>query len=87
MPLIDYAHSDGCSITGGYVYRGSAIPEIAGRYFYSDFCGGWLRSFFVAGGNATSESTGTCLGRQHPVIRCRFRERTLRADGAAIYSC
>ena len=55
MPLIDYAHGDGCSITGGYVYRGSAIPEIAGRYFYSDFCSGWLRSFFVAGGNATEQ--------------------------------
>lgn len=53
MPLIDYDHSDGCSITGGYVYRGSAIPEIAGRYFYSDFCSGWLRSFFVANGTAT----------------------------------
>ncbi len=52
MPLIDYDHGDGCSITGGYVYRGSALPEIAGRYFYSDFCNGWLRSFFVANGAA-----------------------------------
>jgi glucose/arabinose dehydrogenase len=52
MPLIDYDHGDGCSITGGYVYRGSALPEIAGRYFYSDFCNGWLRSFLVAGGVA-----------------------------------
>jgi hypothetical protein len=34
------------------VYRGSALPEIAGRYFYSDFCNGWLRSFLVAGGVA-----------------------------------
>ena len=53
MPLIDYDHGDGCSVTGGYVYRGSALPEVAGRYFYSDFCGGWLRSFFVAQGAAT----------------------------------
>jgi glucose/arabinose dehydrogenase len=53
MPLIDYDHSEGCSITGGYVYRGSALPEVAGRYFYSDFCGGWLRSFFVVGGAAS----------------------------------
>ena len=39
--------STGCSITGGMVYRGSAIPEIAGQYFFSDFCGGWLRSVTV----------------------------------------
>ncbi len=52
MPLIDYDHSDGCSITGGYVYRGSALPEIAGRYFYSDFCNGWLRSLLVTDGAA-----------------------------------
>lgn len=56
VPVIDYDHGDGCSITGGYVYRGSALPEIAGRYFYSDFCKGWLRSFLVAGG-AASERT------------------------------
>jgi glucose/arabinose dehydrogenase len=52
LPLIDYDHGNGCSITGGYVYRGSALPEIAGRYFYSDYCNGWLRSFLVAGGTA-----------------------------------
>ncbi len=52
MPLVDYDHGDGCSITGGYVYRGSALPEIAGHYFYSDFCNGWLRSMLVAGGVA-----------------------------------
>ncbi len=52
MPLIEYDHGDGCSITGGYVYRGTALPEIAGHYFYTDFCKGWLRSFLVAGGVA-----------------------------------
>jgi glucose/arabinose dehydrogenase len=50
MPLVEYDHGDGCSITGGYVYRGAALPEVAGRYFYSDFCDGWLRSFLVANG-------------------------------------
>ena len=34
------AISDGCSITGGYVYRGSAVPAAAGRYFYGDYCSG-----------------------------------------------
>ena len=44
MPVLDYDHNQGCSITGGYVYRGSAVPELQGRYFYSDFCSGFLRS-------------------------------------------
>ena len=56
MPLLDYDHRDGCSITGGYVYRGAALPEITGRYFYSDFCGGWLRSFLATGGVATEQT-------------------------------
>src|SRR5690606_22867796 len=41
----EYSHDDGCSITGGRVYRGTAIPELVGTYFYSDWCGGWLRRF------------------------------------------
>ena len=53
MPVLDYGHDNGCSITGGYVYRGALLPEVAGRYFYSDFCNGWLRSFLVVNGAAT----------------------------------
>lgn len=53
LPVLDYDHSQGCSISGGYVYRGSAIPELQGTYFYSDFCSGWVRSFKYAGGAAT----------------------------------
>ncbi len=47
LPQITYGRSDGCSITGGYVYRGSATVA-RGQYFYSDFCSGWLRSVTVA---------------------------------------
>jgi hypothetical protein len=53
LPVLEYDHSAGCSITGGYVYRGSAIPDLRGRYFYSDFCTGFLRSFRLAIGQAT----------------------------------
>ena len=47
LPVLEVEHGDAgtCSITGGLVYRGSAIPEIDGHYFYSDYCGGYLRSF------------------------------------------
>jgi glucose/arabinose dehydrogenase len=43
-PITEYSHAEGCSVTGGFVYRGAAIPELTGHYFYSDFCSGFLRS-------------------------------------------
>ena len=53
IPVLEYDHAGGnCSVTGGFVYRGSAIPEIAGHYFYGDYCGGWVRSFRYANGAA-----------------------------------
>ncbi len=39
-PVSEYSHSEGNSITGGYVYRGSAIPELVGRYVFSDYGSG-----------------------------------------------
>jgi glucose/arabinose dehydrogenase len=44
-PIVWYSHGDGCSITGGHVYRGAALAGLQGTYFYSDYCSGWLRSF------------------------------------------
>jgi len=55
LPVLDYDHSQGCSITGGFVYRGAAIPEIRGVYFYSDYCSGFLRSFRLSGGAAADQ--------------------------------
>lgn len=53
LPAFEYEHGsnsvNGCSITGGFVYRGSAIPGLQGRYFYSDYCRGFLKSFLASG--------------------------------------
>lgn len=45
LPVAEYDHGQGCSITGGHVYRGDAIPELRGQYLFSDFCSGFIRSF------------------------------------------
>jgi glucose/arabinose dehydrogenase len=40
LPVAEYDHGQGCSITGGFVYRGQAYPRIQGVYIYADFCSG-----------------------------------------------
>lgn len=56
-PITQYLHTGGrCSITGGYVYRGCAIPEAYGHYFYGDYCTGEIFSFRYAG-NTILDST------------------------------
>ncbi|HEX5819728.1 MAG TPA: PQQ-dependent sugar dehydrogenase [Gemmatimonadales bacterium] len=55
-PVLDYTHDDGCSITGGYAYRGRALAGLEGNYFYGDFCGGWVRSVRVVNGRVTQET-------------------------------
>lgn len=56
-PVITYRHDDegGCSVTGGEIYRGSAIPALKGRYVYGDFCSGTLWS-------VEPDATGTGVG-------------------------
>ncbi|MFI5324468.1 MAG: PQQ-dependent sugar dehydrogenase, partial [Thermodesulfobacteriota bacterium] len=55
IPIFDYTHSGGnCAIMGGYVYRGAAIPDIEGTYFFADFCTGEIWSF-VRSGNTVSQ--------------------------------
>ncbi|HKK09166.1 MAG TPA: PQQ-dependent sugar dehydrogenase [Gemmatimonadota bacterium] len=64
-PVLEYGHDQGCSITGGMVYRGDAMPELDGTYFYSDYCSGWLRSFRYRAGSVTDERSWSVgdLGR------------------------
>lgn len=50
QPVYEYDHGEGCSITGGHVYRGAAIPELQGHYFFADWCGGWIRSLVIEDG-------------------------------------
>jgi glucose/arabinose dehydrogenase len=42
LPVYEYGHDQGCSVTGGYVYRGQELPDLVGRYVFSDYCSGRL---------------------------------------------
>jgi glucose/arabinose dehydrogenase len=56
FPILQYDHTENrCSITGGYVYRGSDYPAMAGKYFYGDYCGGQLYFATKEGETWTSE--------------------------------
>ena len=44
LPVVEYDHSLGCSITGGVVYRGAAYPALRGAYLYADYCSGRIWS-------------------------------------------
>ena len=59
LPVLEYGHDAGCSITGGFVYRGSALPELQGTYFYGDYCTGIIRSFRILNGVAAETQDWT----------------------------
>lgn len=53
LPVFEYDHSVGNSITGGFVYRGNAVPELQGRYVYADFGSGRIWSIEWNGENTS----------------------------------
>jgi glucose/arabinose dehydrogenase len=54
FPQVEYTHATGCSVTGGMVYHGTAIPGLQGTYFYGDFCAGRIHSLVFDGGIVTN---------------------------------
>ncbi len=62
MPAYVYDHSNrNCSIVGGYVYRGSTVPALRGRYVFGDWCTGRIWSLRISGGRAVDV-------RQEPIV-------------------
>ena len=53
LPIAEYSHSYGCAITGGYVYGGSAFPDLSGQYVYGDYCSGNLWTIPAGGSSPT----------------------------------
>ena len=55
-PVIEYGANKGCSVIGGFVYRGTGIPSLAGTYLYGDFCSGEVRRFRFQNNEATGDT-------------------------------
>ncbi|HXV65548.1 MAG TPA: PQQ-dependent sugar dehydrogenase [Vicinamibacteria bacterium] len=56
LPILEYSHAEGCSVTGGFRYRGSQIPELFGHYVFGDFCSGRIWSATVDEGGLWTRS-------------------------------
>ena len=77
QPIAQYSHDDGCSVTGGYVYRGSNAA-LRGRYIYGDYCSGNVWSFKISGGKATGLAPRALQDRERDLVRRGHRRRALR---------
>jgi len=72
FPIHEYSHDEGCSITGGYVYRGCTMPDLRGTYFYGDYCGDFVKTLRVTDGVAGEHADRTAelaAGTSVPITR------------------
>lgn len=74
LPVVEYEHPTGCSITGGHVYRGSAIPELQGAYLAADYCTGKVWTARHAGWSDASSLTATSPAVIDPRAQTRVAE-------------
>jgi hypothetical protein len=65
LPVTSYSHAsgDGCTIVGGYVYRGTAFPSLTGAYLYGDYCSGTMWLLPASDAVSTGAATGEVVGR------------------------
>jgi hypothetical protein len=86
--VVEYDHGQGCSVTGGFVYRGAVMPDLAasGTYFYADYCSGWVRSVQVAGGVAVNpRQPFSSLGNVYSFGEDGCGELHLLASGGGVW--
>jgi glucose/arabinose dehydrogenase len=80
-PVAEYGRSDGLSVTGGHVYRGSAIPELVGWYVYGDFA--TFRLWAVKEDRQGGEHEVRDLGR----VRAQLSSFSEEPDGELLVTC
>jgi glucose/arabinose dehydrogenase len=61
LPIAEYSHAKGCSITGGYVYRGASQHDLQGLYVFADYCSGRIWTMASSGSTAITERLDTSL--------------------------
>lgn len=85
FPIAEYGHDTGESITGGYVYRGSDYPALAGTYLYGDYVAGWIHGLRTTApdGTALSEPEQRELVAGGEVVPSSFGE----GDDGELYVC
>ena len=66
-PLLEWSHGDRCAVTGGFVYRGTALPNLVGAYVYSDLCDGLVRAVVVQDGAIVAERVFDEVQAGYPV--------------------
>ncbi len=77
-PVAEYSHSEGgCSVTGGYVYRGAALPEWHGIYIYGDYCSGKIWGLIH-----TTDATGALSWQSQLLFETQTRITTFGQDRA-----
>lgn len=59
LPVHEYDHGDGCSVTGGYVYRGCRMPDLHGTYFFADFCSAFVHTLRLEAGTVVDQADRT----------------------------
>lgn len=86
-PVHEYDHTPSrCSVTGGYVYRGEAIPELRGKYLFSDYCEGAVRALTMENGEVTGETElGVNGGEVVSFAQASDRELYVLALDGSIY--
>ena len=79
LPIFEYGRDQGCSVIGGYVYRGEDIPGLQGTYLYADYCGTGVRGLQVDGGTVIDTRTWDLPIDRTVLVRPGRRRRAVRA--------